>query len=175
MGWNSWNRFQLNINEALIRSVTEAIATNGMKEAGYRYVVIDAGWKGKVRDGFGRLTVDSTKFPSGIKALADYVHSKGLKFGVYTDAGAHDCVAGTPGSKGHEAMDAATFADWGVDFVKEDWCNTEGMNAQEAYGRMHEAMVATRRSMVFSMCEWGDNRPWEWGAKVARHVAHYRR
>jgi alpha-galactosidase len=167
MGWNSWNRFQLNINEALIRSVVDAIVANGMKAAGYQYVIIDAGWKGEVRDASGRLTVDAKKFPSGIKALADYVHGRGLKVGVYTDAGAWDCVAGTPGSKGHEAIDAATFAEWGIDFVKEDWCNTEGMNAREAYTKMHKAIAATRRPMVFSICEWGDSKPWEWGAEIA--------
>jgi alpha-galactosidase len=167
MGWNSWNPFQLNINEAVIRSAADAIATNGMKAAGYHYLVVDAGWKGKGRDATGRLTAEPSKFPSGMKALADYVHARGLKFGVYTDAGAQDCVAGTPGSKGSEALDAATFAEWGVDFLKEDWCHTEGMDAKSAYGVMHEAIAATGRSMVFSVCEWGDNRPWNWGGAMA--------
>jgi alpha-galactosidase len=102
-----------------------------------------------------------------MKALADYIHSRGLKFGVYTDAGAEDCVAGTPGSKGFEALDAASFAEWGVDYVKEDWCNTEGMNAKEAYTKMHDSLVAAGRPMVFSVCEWGDNQPWQWAPTIA--------
>ena len=167
MGWNSWNPFQLNINESLIRCTADAMATNGMKAAGYQYIVVDAGWKAKQRDGANRLAADSVKFPAGMKALADYVHGRGLKFGLYTDAGAQDCVAGTPGSKGFEALDAATFSEWGVDYLKEDWCNTEGMNARESYTKMHTAMAATGRPMVFSVCEWGDNSPWDWAGGIA--------
>jgi alpha-galactosidase len=167
MGWNSWNGFQLNINEALIRSAADAVATNGMKAAGYQYIMVDAGWKAKQRDAANRLAEDRNKFPSGMKALADYVHRRGLKFGIYTDAGAQDCDAGTPGSKGFEGLDAATFAEWGVDYLKEDWCNTEGMNAKEAYTKMHNAIAATGRPMIFSTCEWGDNRPWEWAPAIA--------
>jgi alpha-galactosidase len=167
MGWNSWNHFQLNISEGLVRETVDAITTNGMRSAGYQFIVVDAGWKAKQRDANRLLAADPGKFPSGMKALADYVHSKGLKFGLYTDAGAQDCVAGTPGSKGFEALDAATFAGWGVDFLKEDWCNTEGMNAKESYARMHEALVANGRPMVFSVCEWGDNQPWGWAPDIA--------
>ncbi len=101
-----------------------------------------------------------------MKALADYVHLKGLKFGLYTDAGDKDCVAGTPGSRDHEAADAATFAAWGADFVKEDWCNSEGLDARESYTRMSQALQATGRPIVFSLCEWGDNQPWKWAAAV---------
>jgi len=167
MGWNSWNCFQLNINEALIRSAADAIATNGMKAAGYQYIIVDAGWKAKQRDAANRFIADPSKFPSGMKALADYVHRRGLRFGVYTDAGAKDCDAGTPGSKEFEVLDAATFAEWGVDYLKEDWCNTDGMKAKEAYTKMHNALAATGRPMIFSTCEWGDNRPWEWAPAVA--------
>ena len=167
MGWNSWNGFQLSINEALVRSTADAMVTNGMKAAGYQYLIVDAGWKARHRDSANRLAADPGKFPSGMKSLADYVHSAGLKFGLYTDAGATDCVAGTPGSKGLEALDAATFAEWGVNYLKEDWCNTEGLNAKEAYTRMHDALAATGRPIVFSVCEWGDNQPWLWAGAIA--------
>ena len=167
MGWNSWNCFQLNINEARIESAADAMATNGMKTAGYQYLIVDAGWKAQQRDAAHRLVGDRNKFPSGMKALADYVHGRGLKFGIYTDAGAQDCDAGTPGSKGCEALDAATFAEWGVDYLKEDWCNTEGLQAREAYATMHRVLAATGRPMIFSTCEWGDNQPWEWAPALA--------
>ena len=166
MGWNSWETFRLRIDEVLIRSTADAIAASGMKDAGYRYVVVDAGWKDKTRNADGTLAVDADKFPSGMKALGDYIHSKGLLFGLYTDAGDRDCVAGTPGSKGHEAVDASTFATWGADFVKEDWCNSEGLDAREAYTKMSEALLATGRPILFSLCEWGDNQPWNWAAAV---------
>jgi alpha-galactosidase len=167
MGWNSWNAFQTKINERLIRSMVDAVAGNGMKAAGYQYVIVDAGWKAPRRDAGGRLAADPNRFPSGIPALADYVHSKGLRFGLYTDAGTQDCVAGTPGSHGFETLDAATFAEWGVDYLKEDWCHTEGLDARKAYTKMHDAIVDTGHPMVFSVCEWGDNRPWEWAPKIA--------
>jgi len=166
MGWNSWSTYELKIDEALIRATADAMVSGGMKSAGYEYVIVDAGWKAKSRDAEGRLTADPDKFPSGIKALADYVHSKGLKFGLYTDAGTEDCVSGAPGSKDHEEKDASTFAEWGVDYMKEDWCNTIGMSAQAAYTTMSRAILATGRPMVFSLCEWGDNKPWTWAASV---------
>ena len=133
MGWNSWATYELKIDEALIRAAADAMVSTGMKGAGYEYIIVDAGWKAKNRDDRGRLQADSVKFPSGMKALADYVHSRGLKFGLYTDAGSEDCVSGAPGSKGFEEKDASTFAEWGVDYIKEDWCNTAGMSAEEAY------------------------------------------
>lgn len=167
LGWNSWISFELNINEQLIRSMANAIVATGMRDAGYQYVVVDAGWKAKTRGPHGELVADPAKFPSGMKALADYVHSKGLKFGIYTDAGSEDCDSGAPGSRDHEEQDAATFAAWGVDFVKEDWCNTAGMNAREAYEKMSRALLKTGRPIVFSMCEWGDNKPWLWAADVS--------
>lgn len=141
--------------------------TNGMKNAGYEYIIVDAGWKAQNRDEEGRLRADPDKFPSGIKALADYVHSKGLKFGLYTDAGTQDCVSGAPGSKGFEEKDASSFAEWGVDYMKEDWCNSAGMSAQDAYTKMSRAIHAAGRPIVFSLCEWGDNQPWRWAAPVA--------
>ena len=164
MGWNSWNKFACNVSEDLIKSVADAIATNGMKDAGYQYVVIDDCWQVK-RDENGFIVADPQNFPSGIKALADYVHSKGLKFGLYSDAGTKTC-AGRPGSQGHEYQDAGQYARWGVDYLKYDWCNTGTRNAEEAYSTMSNALLATGRPIVFSMCEWGTAKPWIWGKGI---------
>jgi len=166
MGWNSWNRFAGNINEDLIRQTADAMATNGMKDAGYVYVNIDDCWHGE-RDAQGFIHPDPQRFPSGIKALADYVHSKGLKLGIYSDVGDKTC-AGRPGSRGHEYQDALTYAQWGVDYLKYDWCNAEGLKAEGAYTTMRDAIHAAGRPMIFSMCEWGDNEPWLW----ARDIGH---
>ncbi len=160
MGWNSWNKFACNVNEDLIKSVADAILTNGMKDAGYQYVVIDDCWQMN-RDENGFIVADPQHFPSGIKALADYVHSKGLKFGVYSDAGSKTC-AGRPGSQGHEYQDALQYARWGVDYLKYDWCSTGKRNAEEAYSTMSNALLTTGRPIVFSMCEWGTAKPWLW-------------
>jgi alpha-galactosidase len=160
MGWNSWNKFGCDVSEDLIKSVADAIATNGMKDAGYQYVVIDDCWQVD-RDENGFILADPKRFPSGMKALADYVHSKGLKFGLYSDAGSKTC-AGRPGSQGHEFQDAIQYSRWGVDYVKYDWCNTETRNAQEAYSTMSRALLSTGRPIVFSMCEWGTAKPWLW-------------
>jgi alpha-galactosidase len=122
MGWNSWNRFRCNVSEQLIRETADAMISSGMKDAGYEYIVIDDCWQGS-RDENGRIQPDPARFPSGMKALADYVHSKGLKFGMYSDAGSRTCE-GRPGSQGHEFQDAMQYAEWGVDYLKYDWCNT---------------------------------------------------
>lgn len=164
MGWNSWNRFACTIDEKTVRAVTDAIVTSGMKDAGYRYVVIDDCWHGE-RDADGFITSDAKKFPSGIKAIADYVHSKGLKFGIYSDAGTKTC-GGHPGSQGHEYQDAITYARWGVDYLKYDWCWTGSRNAEEAYALMADALRSTGRDIVFSLCEWGTARPWLWGSRI---------
>jgi alpha-galactosidase len=164
MGWNSWNKFACHVDEDLIKSVADAIARNGMKEAGYQYVVIDDCWQ-KSRDENGFIVADAEHFPAGIKALADYVHSKGLKFGIYSDAGTKTC-AGRPGSMGHEYQDALQYARWGVDYLKYDWCNTGTRNAEEAYSTMSNALLATGRPIVFSMCEWGTAKPWLWAKGI---------
>jgi len=164
MGWNSWNRFACNVNEKVIRDTADAIASNGMKEAGYQYVVIDDCWHGP-RDANGFITEDRTRFPSGIKALADYVHGKGLKFGIYSDAGTKTC-GGRPGSQGHEYQDAIQYGRWGVDYLKYDWCSTGSRNAEEAYALMADALRATGRDIIFSMCEWGTSKPWLWASKI---------
>jgi alpha-galactosidase len=164
MGWNSWNKFACNVNEATVRATADAMVSSGMRDAGYVYVVIDDCWHGP-RDGDGFITADKEKFPSGIKALADYVHSRGLKFGIYSDAGRHTC-GGRPGSEGHEYQDALAYARWGVDYLKYDWCDTGTRNAEEAYKLMADALRATGRPIVFSMCEWGTSKPWLWASKV---------
>jgi alpha-galactosidase len=166
MGWNSWNRFGCDVSESLVRGAAEALVATGMKDAGYRYVVIDDCWQ-VARDDSGDIVVDAERFPSGMKALADYVHAKGLAFGIYSDAGRKTCQ-GRPGSFGHEARDAAQYAAWGVDYLKYDWCNAEGIDARAAYSVMRRALDATGRPIVFSMCEWGTHQPWTW----ARGVAH---
>ena len=167
MGWNSWNKFACDVNEAKIREVADAMVSTGMKDAGYEYVVIDDCWHGE-RDAQGFITANAKRFPSGIKALSDYIHAKGLKFGIYSCAGSKTC-GGHPGSQGHEFQDAITYASWGVDYLKYDWCYTGKRNAEEAYTTMSEALRAAGRPVVFSLCEWGNNKPWEW-AKPVGHL-----
>ena len=164
MGWNSWNTFRMDINEQLIRETADAMVSSGMKDAGYTYVVIDDGWASG-RDEEGYLIPDPERFPSGIKALADYVHSLGLKLGIYACAGTHTC-GGKPGSRGYEYQDARTFARWEVDFVKYDWCHTGTQSAVDSYRTMSDAIRKTGRPMVFSICEWGKNEPWKWGEGI---------
>lgn len=164
MGWNTWNKFACNISEQLIRESADALVSSGMRDAGYQYLVIDDCWHGE-RDAHGDIQPDAKRFPSGIKALADYVHSKGLKFGIYSDAGRLTC-AGRPASRGHEFQDAAQYAKWGVDYLKYDWCNTGTQDAHASYATMREALNHTGRPIVFSMCEWGTAKPWLWGADI---------
>ena len=165
MGWNSWNSFQCeSVNETVIKEMADAMAEKGFKDVGYEYIVIDDCWQ-IGRDDNGYIIVDKEKFPSGIKSLVDYVHSKGLKFGIYSDAGTKTC-AGRPGSKGFELEDAETYAAWGVDYLKYDWCFTEGQDAKQSYGLMRDALYKAGRPIVFSMCEWGENKPWEWAENV---------
>jgi alpha-galactosidase len=164
MGWNSWNTFACNVDEALIREMTDAVVSSGMKDAGYTYIVIDDCWHGQ-RDSLGFIHPDPQRFPSGIKVLADYIHSKGLKFGIYSCAGDKTC-GGRPGSRGHEYQDAISYAQWGVDYLKYDWCNNTGLNSVGAYTTMRDALYAAGRPIVFSLCEWGDTKPWEWAKDV---------
>jgi alpha-galactosidase len=167
MGWNSWNTFANAINEKVVRETIDTMVANGMRDAGYVYVVIDDTWSKKERDAQGNLVADPEKFPSGIKALADYAHGKGMKLGIYSCAGKTTC-GGYPGSWGHEFQDALTFASWGIDYLKYDWCDHGDANARDAYARMSAAIRAAGRPVVFSLCEWGQNKPWEW----AEHVGH---
>ena len=164
MGWNSWNKFGKDVNEELIRQTADAMVSSGMKAAGYEYINIDDTWQGE-RDRQGFIQADPRKFPSGIKALAGYVHSKGLKLGIYSDGGAKTC-GGYAGSRGHEYQDAQMYAQWDVDYLKYDWCGCEDLNAKGVYTTMRDALYAAGRPMVFSICEWGNNKPWEWGGAV---------
>ena len=169
MGWNSWNTFGGGINEAVVRETAEAFIREGLRDAGYEYVVIGDVWEADERVD-GRLTWSPETFPNGIPALADYVHNLGLKFGIYSCAGAYTC-AGKPASFGYEEVDARTFADWGVDFLKYDYCYMPpGVTAQTVYRRMGQALRAAGRPIVYSVCEWGANQPWEWGAGVGAHM-----
>jgi alpha-galactosidase len=168
MGWNSWNTNGCNISEATIREQTDAMVATGMRDAGYTYVVVDDCWHG-ARDAAGNIQANPERFPSGIKALADYVHSKGLKFGIYSDAGDRTCE-NRPGSRGHEYQDAAQYAAWGVDYLKYDWCHSESLEARAAYETMSDALRATGRPIVYSICEWGSHQPWQWAASVGGNL-----
>jgi alpha-galactosidase len=165
MGWNSWNKFACDINEKLIRETADAMVKSGMRDAGYIYVNIDDCWMAPQRDANGRLQPDPKRFPHGIKALADYVHSIGMKLGIYSSAGTKTCQ-GLPASLDHETGDAQSFAEWGIDYLKNDNCNNEGRPALARYTAMRDALAATGRPIVFSLCEWGSNRPWLWGRQV---------
>ena len=157
MGWNSWNTFTDQITDSLVRQIADSMVSTGMRDVGYQYVNIDDFWQLLDRDANGRIQVNKQKFPNGIKAVADYVHSKGLKLGVYSDAADRTC-GGVAGSYGHEEQDAQDFAEWGVDLLKYDYCNAPSARdtAVTRYTRMAKALRKTNRSIVFSICEWGE-------------------
>jgi len=165
MGWNSWNNFGTDINEQMVREIADALISTGLKDAGYNYILLDDGWMAMERDAQGNLVPHPEKFPNGIKIVADYVHSKGLKFGLYNCAGSKTC-AGYPGSRGHEYQDALKYAEWGVDYLKYDWCSTGKLNAEEAYTTMRDAIYTAGRPILLSICEWGTYAPWEWAQTV---------
>lgn len=172
MGWNSWNTFTHAINEDLIKETADAMVSSGLKDAGYEYVVIDDCWSLRQRNEQGELVADPEKFPHGMKAVADYVHSKGLKFGMYSCDGTHTC-AGYPGSFEHEFQDAATFASWGVDYLKYDNCyKPSHMDGEMLYKRMSLALRNCGRDILFSACNWGNDNVWSWiqgsGAQLFR-------
>ncbi len=166
MGWNSWNTFEVNINEKLVMETADAMVRSGMRDAGYTYLVLDDAWMAKERDPkTGDLVADPKKFPHGMKAVSDYVHSKGLRFGLYNCAGTLTC-AGYPGTRGYEYQDARFYASVGIDYLKFDWCNTNGIQQQEAYTTMSKALKQAGRPILFSLCEWGSSQPWRWAAPV---------
>jgi len=165
MGWNSWNTFEVNVTESLIKEVADQMVTNGMQAAGYNYIVVDDGWEALQRDSLGNLVPDPAKFPHGMKALADYVHAKGFKFGIHNCAGRTTCN-GFPGGRGHEFQDARLYASWGVDYLKYDWCDHGTADARETYKTMRDALYAAGRPVVYSLCEWGNNKPWEWAKDI---------
>lgn len=164
MGWNSWNKFGCDVSEALLKEMADAMCHSGMKEAGYEYIVIDDCWQ-VGRDENGNIVVDPERFPSGMKDLADYIHARGLRLGIYSCAGSHTCQ-GRPGSRGYQFQDARQYAEWGVDYLKYDWCSNQGQNARAAYKTMSDALKECGRPIVFSICEWGENKPWEWGKGI---------
>lgn len=173
MGWNSWNTFGVAINESVVREMADAFVSTGLKDYGYNYLVIDDCWSIKDRrDGNGDLIADPEKFPNGIKALADYVHGKGFKLGIYSDAAEKTC-SGYPGSLGFEDQDARLWASWGIDFLKYDYCHAPMFNqtiAMERYGRMGEALRNSGREFLYSLCEWGNQAPHLWGRQVGGHM-----
>ena len=169
MGWNTWNKFACNVSDELVRGMADAMVKSGMKDAGYQYIVIDDCWQVS-RDATGTIVVDPQRFPNGMKPLADYVHSVGLKFGIYSDAGVKTCQ-GRPAGLGHEYQDARTYASWGVDYLKYDWCNTlPGQDARSSYANIRQALDASGRPIVLSICEWGSHQPWLWAKEAGGNL-----
>lgn len=169
MGWNAWNTFSCDISDQLIREVADTIVREGFRDAGYTIVSLDDGWMSHERDSEGRLVPDPQKFPNGLKALGDYLHGLGLKFGIYSDAGTHTC-AGYPASYGYERIDARSFAEWGVDLLKYDYCySPAGAHDVTLYRRMGQALRETGRPIIYSVC-WGDGKTWNWGRSVGAHM-----
>jgi len=170
MGWNSWNHFASKVTDAIVRAQADAMVSSGMKGAGYVYINIDDTWEGQ-RDARGVIQTNS-KFPD-MKALADYVHAKGLKLGIYSSPGPKTC-AGCEGSYGHEELDAQTYAQWGIDYLKYDWCSAgkvyKPSEMQAAYKKMYEALRRTGRPIVYSLCQYGLQGVWAWGASVGGNL-----
>jgi alpha-galactosidase len=166
MGWMTWNFFADNITEKDIKEMADAMVTSGMLEAGYNYIIIDDGWQGG-RDNKNNIIPDPKKFPAGMKALAEYVHSKGLKLGIYSDAAQLTC-AGYTASFEFEEQDAKIFASWGIDYLKYDYCNApeDVETAKQRYSKMSAALRSTGRDIVFGICEWGHRKPWLWAAEA---------
>ena len=170
MGWISWNLFEGNINETLVKEIADAMVEEGLRDLGYQYIILDDLWQGG-RDADGKIFPDPDKFPSGMKALSDYIHSKGLKFGIYTDAAEWTC-AGVTGSYGFEKEDAETYAEWGVDYIKCDYCNApeDIWSAVERYGKFIEEVRRVNPETVFALCEWGQRSPWLWGKEIGANL-----
>ncbi|XP_057459298.1 alpha-galactosidase-like isoform X1 [Actinidia eriantha] len=166
MGWNSWNHFHCKLEEKLIRETADAMVSTGLAALGYEYINLDDCWAELNRDSKGNLVPKASTFPSGIKALADYVHSKGLKLGIYSDAGTQTCSKTMPGSLGHEEQDAKTFASWGIDYLKYDNCNNNNISPKERYPIMSKALLNSGRSIFFSLCEWGQEDPATWAKAI---------
>jgi len=171
MGWNSWNHFRTNITDAILRAQADALVKNGMKNVGYEYVVIDGGWEG-FHDEQGNFHPDPQKFPD-MRVLVDYIHGLGLKVGIHTTPGPKTC-SGREGSYGHEKQDAETFAKWGIDFIKYDWCTAGQVyqpdQMQAVYKKFADALTATGRPMLLSLCQYGMQNVWKWGASVGAQM-----
>ena len=178
MGWNSWNQVRCyDLTEQVVRDAADALADTGMRNAGYRYVVVDDCWQAAARGTDGSLQADPARFPSGIADLADYVHSRGLFFGIYAVPGSRTCAMANDaypatgiGSLGHERQDAETFADWGVDYLKYDWCNADtvdGLDRADAFRKMRDELARVQRPIVYAISEYGISSPWTWARPVA--------
>jgi alpha-galactosidase len=176
MGWDGYNRFGRSVTADIVEAEARALVSTGMKAAGYRYVILDGGWNLRERNSAGSLVPDPAKFPRGVKPVADYVHSLGLKFGIYASAGFYNCAWGSAGSYGHYQQDARTFASWGVDYVKLDWCNIPYWNypgwpqwqvSRYLAAQMSYALAATRRPIVLDVNDWTGDGPWNWAAPLA--------
>ncbi|XBI80597.1 hypothetical protein VPH35_089722 [Triticum aestivum] len=167
MGWNSWNHFGCKIDEVIIRKIADAMVDTGLAKLGYEHVNLDDCWAAHDRDSQGNLAANGTTFPSGMRALADYVHGKGLKLGVYGDAGLRTCSRIQPGSLGYEDQDARTLAAWGIDYLKYDNCNNQNISPLTRYNRMSEALMNSGRDVFFSLCEWGVDDPATWAGSFA--------
>lgn len=170
---NTWNTFACDVDEDLLLSTAQTLVDLGFRDAGYHYLVLDDCWSNG-RSANGTLQPDATKFPSGMKYIADHIHALGMGFGMYSDAGAYTCGM-YAGSLGHETKDAQTFASWGVDYLKYDNCYNQGQSGtpQITYGRyktMSDALNATGRPILYSMCNWGEDGPWNWAQSVVMFV-----
>ncbi|XXG96834.1 hypothetical protein Hte_003125 [Hypoxylon texense] len=169
MGWNSWNTFKANINQSIIENTASAMVDLGLADAGYEYVMIDAGWQADTRATNGQQQGNKTTFPSGIKGLADYVHNLGLKIGIYSDSGIYDCDF-HPGSWGYEELDAYTYASWGIDYLKYDNCGgfqAGTISSQERFQKMGQALKTSGRDIFYALCQWGHQFPWYWADQIA--------
>jgi alpha-galactosidase len=171
MGFNNWNTTGCRavFNESMIKSIADIFVSRGLRDVGYQYVNIDDCWALPQRNAQGNLVADPARFPSGMKALGDYIHARGLKFGIYTSAGTKTCnTAGFPGGLGHEQQDANLFASFGVDYLKYDNCNNQGVDAVQRYTAMRNALANTGRPITYSITEWGQTNPkvWTWGAPI---------
>jgi alpha-galactosidase len=171
MGWNSWDCFRTDFDETKIKEIVDSLIHLGLDQKGYKYIILDDGWMDPERDADGKLQGDRTKFPSGMKSIGQYIHNAGLKFGIYTSIGRTTCE-GLPGSFDNEYLDAATFAEWGVDYVKIDWCTHRHLwwplwNYKYRYQVMSDAIQRSGRDMVIALCNWGFGHSWVWGREIA--------
>lgn len=166
MGWNTWNIFHCNISESIVQQNADKLVELGLKDLGYNYLVIDDCWQASERDANGYIQPDMTKFSNGMKSVGDYLHSKGLWFGIYSSAGIKTCQ-GLPGGLNYEMKDAMNYSSWGVDYLKYDNCYNQGVPAIERYTAMGDALKATGRSIFYSLCNWGNEQVSKWGKTIA--------